>query len=133
MTDIPQSTEAMELGRWSRLIKWLPKSIKDVLRSVFDTSTFASPTYILLTVSTSLTMLGESSSSTSLLFVQPRKIKGVCVPLRISICVYHYMYLSMHLTTCICLCFYVYLYVYLNVFMYMCILLCLPVCIINCV
>ncbi|XP_067928353.1 monocarboxylate transporter 5-like [Watersipora subatra] len=58
MTDIPQSTEAMELGRWSRLIKWLPKSIKDVLRSVFDTSTFASPTYILLTVSTSLTMLG---------------------------------------------------------------------------
>lgn len=58
ITEIPRDESVIERDCWSRLT-WLPKSIRDVLKTVFDVYTFTSVTYILLVISTSLTMLGK--------------------------------------------------------------------------
>ena len=43
---------------WHRL-DCLPKSVRDVLRSILDTSTFSSPTFVLLSIASFFTMLGK--------------------------------------------------------------------------
>ena len=58
ITEIPHSTETYERDCWGRT-HWIPKSIRDVLITVFDLDTFRSPTYVLLLISTSLTMFGK--------------------------------------------------------------------------
>ena len=58
ITEIPRDESVIDRACWSRLT-WLPKSIRDVLKTVFDVYTFTSVTYILLVISTSLTMLGK--------------------------------------------------------------------------
>lgn len=58
ITHIPHSSTEEHEDCWGRL-PWVPKSMKDVLRTVFDRETFTSPTYALLLIATSLTMLGK--------------------------------------------------------------------------
>jgi len=61
ITQVPQDNVTAEEDHgccWYRL-ECLPKSIRDVLRSILDTSTFSSPTFVVLSISSFLTMMGE--------------------------------------------------------------------------